>query len=58
MRYTYNKAYRTEGAAHLEVASLLASGELTKDREPRVQPYTDRTGKTKFKITVKSKAAA
>lgn len=53
---TYNKTYRTEGEAHLEVAALIASGELTEDRKPIVVPYEDRAGKTKFKIMVKPRA--
>lgn len=54
-RHTWNKAYPTEGAAHLEIAHAISLGDLATSRKPRVEPYTDRTGKTKFKITVAAK---
>jgi hypothetical protein len=53
-RTTYNRAYKTEGAAHLDIASWIASGELTMERDPRVEPYENREGKTRFKITVRA----
>jgi len=54
-RTTYNKPFPSEGAAHLEIAHLISTGELTADRAPRPEAYENREGKKRWKITVKAK---